>query len=757
MPASSSETRAKWRKRKRDQAAARKAKLKEQENDDVFEDNEEDDDPDLDPPQNHMEADDDHMEQMNHNAGRRESEKLFDGGVRISEFPIAIKREVSRPHSSVFRIVEAERSTLNGDSRGHGQGVPMLENLSYGQLQALSAVPRDSPALLGAQGEESASGSGSYVIAPPRITAGSGIIKRLGSAGRILVLPVHSEWFSLNSVHRLERQVVPHFFTGKSADHTPEKYMEARNFILARYMENPEKQLTVSDCHGVVAGVNNDDLTRIVRFLDQWGIINYCATSLKYEFRRDETYLCEDPNNSELRVPSAALKSIDSLIKFDSPKSRLKASDVYPELSCQHRDESDFDSSIREQLTEHRCNCCFRSIPTVYYQSQKEVDVRLCLECFHEGGFVPGHSSLDFVKENSMKDYGYVDGDSWSDQETLLLLEGVQLYNDNWNKIAEHVGSKSKAQCILHFVRLPLEAVPIDNIDVPSTSGSSSKDNHEKTDSNSNGFSKADDTDSELPFADSGNPVMHMVAFLASALGPRVAAACAHAALASLSKDGEGNGEPNSNKIGSWNPQEAEGVAVSAAKVRAAAKDGLNAAAMKAKLFADHEEREIQRLSANIINHQLKRLELKLKQFAEIETLLMRECEQMERTRQRIAAERNLMATTQFGFGVQRPKGLPGVASAGANNAPSRPQQAPAPQQPFMGGFGNNQQVHPHMSLMQQPGMYGLSPRMPLPNRPSPSTSNANANPMFNPGSNAQPLSGHPMHRPASGGKSNLG
>ena len=31
---------------------------------------------------------------------------------------------------------------------------------------------------------------------------------------------------------------------------------------------------------------------------------------------------------------------------------------------------------------------------------------------------------------------------------------------------------------------------------------------------------------------------------------------------------------------------------------------------MKAKLFADHEEREIQRLSANIINHQVKLVEL---------------------------------------------------------------------------------------------------------------------------------------------------
>jgi SWI/SNF related-matrix-associated actin-dependent regulator of chromatin subfamily C len=47
---------------------------------------------------------------------------------------------------------------------------------------------------------------------------------------------------------------------------------------------------------------------------------------------------------------------------------------------------------------------------------------------------------------------------------------------------------------------------------------------------------------------------------------------------------------------------------LSSEKVKAAAKAGLAAAATKAKLFADHEEREIQRLSANIINHQVELL-----------------------------------------------------------------------------------------------------------------------------------------------------
>ena len=46
---------------------------------------------------------------------------------------------------------------------------------------------------------------------------------------------------------------------------------------------------------------------------------------------------------------------------------------------------------------------------------------------------------------------------------------------------------------------------------------------------------------------------------------------------------------------------------LSSERVKGAAKAGLAAAATKAKLFADHEEREIQRLSANIINHQVQK------------------------------------------------------------------------------------------------------------------------------------------------------
>jgi hypothetical protein len=44
----------------------------------------------------------------------------------------------------------------------------------------------------------------------------------------------------------------------------------------------------------------------------------------------------------------------------------------------------------------------------------------------------------------------------WSDQETLLLLEGLELYGDNWAEIAEHVGTRSQ---VSHVVILPLNII----------------------------------------------------------------------------------------------------------------------------------------------------------------------------------------------------------------------------------------------------------------------------------------------------------
>lgn len=65
-------------------------------------------------------------------------------------------------------------------------------------------------------------------------------------------------------------------------------------------------------------------------------------------------------------------------------------------------------------------------------------------------------SPSDFILMEPADATGASSG-KWTDQETLLLLEALELFSENWNEIAEHVATKTKAQCILHFVQMPIE------------------------------------------------------------------------------------------------------------------------------------------------------------------------------------------------------------------------------------------------------------------------------------------------------------
>lgn len=104
----------------------------------------------------------------------------------------------------------------------------------------------------------------------------------------------------------------------------------------------------------------------------------------------------------------------------------------------------------------------------------------------------------------------------WTEQETLLLLEGLELYKDDWNKVCEHVGTRTQDECILHFLRLPIEDPFFEDAELGSALGPL-------------GYQP-------IPFSQAGNPVMSTVAFLASVVDPRVAAAAAKAAMEEFAK-----------------------------------------------------------------------------------------------------------------------------------------------------------------------------------------------------------------------------
>jgi SWI/SNF related-matrix-associated actin-dependent regulator of chromatin subfamily C len=88
------------------------------------------------------------------------------------------------------------------------------------------------------------------------------------------------------------------------------------------------------------------------------------------------------------------------------------------------------------------------------------------------------------------------------------------MYKDDWNKVCEHVGTRTQDECILKFLQLPIEDPYLEG----------------------NGSGLGSLAYPTIPFSQSGNPVMSTVAFLASVVDPRVASAAAKAALEEFSK-----------------------------------------------------------------------------------------------------------------------------------------------------------------------------------------------------------------------------
>merc|ERR1719215_1015487 len=286
----------------------------------------------------------------------------------------------------------------------------------------------------------------------------------------------------------------------------------------------------------------------------------------------------------------------------------------------------------------------------------------------------------------------------WTDQETLLLLEGMEMYKADWNKVCEHVGSRTQDECILHFLRLPIED-PFMEQSIDGTLGPLAF--------------------QPIPFSSSGNPIMSTVAFLASVVDPRVASSAAKSAMeefakikdevpsaimdshmklsaeakekgleapetvgleksgiAGTEKEEEGKDEDKEkekeekmetdegdvkkekedeeedkektkkdedkkDKAGEpKKPETAQDRLTKDAQLQSAASAALASAAVKAKHLAAVEERKIKSLVALLVETQMKKLEIKLRHFEELETIMDREREALEYQRQQLIQER---------------------------------------------------------------------------------------------------------------------
>ncbi|XP_061598629.1 SWI/SNF complex subunit SMARCC1b isoform X2 [Cololabis saira] len=457
-----------------------------------------------------------------------------------------------------------------------------------------------------------------------------------------IIIPSYTSWFNYNSIHAIEKRALPEFFNGKNKSKSPEIYIAYRNFMMDTYRLNPQEYLSSTSCRRNLTG-DVCSLIRVHAFLEQWGLINYQV-------------------DAESRpLPMGPPPTPHFNVLADTPAGLAP---------LQHK-------PLQVSASQH-----------MLYFPEKSREKPA--ECQNFG------LRSDIYARKHPKTKGANAGREWTEQETLLLLEALEVYRDDWNKVSEHVGSRTQDECILHFLRLPIEDPYLED----------------------SSASLGPLAFQPVPFSQSENPVMSTVAFLASVVDPRVASAAAKAALEEFSKVQEEAGDKASEvssqsektdlmdaeKLDSEPYQlplrvdgvkmepgvskmEADGVKrglsenmlgeerdgrvddddsigrregdgddgrrmmeldLVESSVTTAAAAALASAATKAKHLAAVEERKIKSLVALLVETQMKKLEIKLRHFEELETIMDREKEALEQQRQQLLQERQTFHTEQL-------------------------------------------------------------------------------------------------------------
>ncbi|XP_039130763.1 transcriptional adapter ADA2-like isoform X2 [Dioscorea cayenensis subsp. rotundata] len=100
----------------------------------------------------------------------------------------------------------------------------------------------------------------------------------------------------------------------------------------------------------------------------------------------------------------------------------------------------------------YHCNYCNKDISgKIRIKCTKCPDFDLCVECFSVGAEVTPHKSNHPYRVMDNLSFPLICPD-WNADEEILLLEGIEMYGlGNWTEVAEHVGTKSKTQCIEHY------------------------------------------------------------------------------------------------------------------------------------------------------------------------------------------------------------------------------------------------------------------------------------------------------------------
>ncbi|KAI9079659.1 hypothetical protein K1719_038280 [Acacia pycnantha] len=536
-------------------------------------------------------------------------------------------------------------------------------------------------------------------------------------------IPSHSRWFLWDDIHETEKTSLKEFFDGTSISRTPKVYKEYRDFIINKYREEPSRRLTFTEVRKSLVG-DVTLLRKVFLFLEKWGLINYGAplcdrgeNLIPEEGEKCKVKIEEGaPNGIRVVAMPNSLKPI-SVPNSKSTGNAVGSGFKLPPLTSY----SDVYGDLIRQK-ELSCGVCSDKCDSGHYKSTQDNFI-ICAKCFENGKYGEKKSSGDFKLMESNEDSGKHEA-VWTEGEILLLLESVLKHGDDWELVAQNVQTKTKLDCISKLIELPFGEFMLGSAPRHGNSNSangivnsakqvqsSSSDPQEtpktqdsipepKNESETNG-----DVVMESPskrqrvaspaLSDSSSSLMRQVGLISTVVDPHITAAAADAAIVALCDEnmcpreifnvdedyayGQSSlntpnghsarvleGDDGSDMERSTHSDMHEGSPMKddipmTLRIRAAIATALGAAAARAKLLADQEDREVEHLVATIIEAQIEKLQHKAKHFEELELLMEKEYAEIEELKNSLLSERIDVLQKTFSAGVPRWKDYPSL------------------------------------------------------------------------------------------------
>ncbi|KAI2469947.1 SWIRM-domain-containing protein [Annulohypoxylon bovei var. microspora] len=521
-------------------------------------------------------------------------------------------------------------------------------------------------------GEEPAAGADSVQEVKSKESIENAAREHLISQTHAIVLPSYSTWFDMNTVHSIERKALPEFFNSRNRSKTPAVYKDYRDFMINTYRLNPVEYLTVTACRRNLAG----DVCAIMRvhaFLEQWGLINYQVdadqrpSQVGPPFTGHFQVICDTPRGLQPWQPSADPIVLDGKKIQDTDQKAIAAATAAGERNLEigrniyeanakgaklTKTEGKTngeavtngatspagDESLTKPIVKVHCQNCGVDCTRVYYHlpeasSPNKAKYDVCPSCYLEGRIPNNQTNTQFVKMENKTYSTVLDRDApWTDAEILRLLEALERYDDDWAEISEHVGTRTREECVLQFLQLDIEDKYLET-EAPI---------HAPT-----GLSMLGKHGGHLPFSQADNPVMSVIGFLASLADPKTTAAAAKKSVEELQQGLRNKIDGGDAKVnGKGKEKEGDSMEIDANQettsttVANLASIPLAAMGARAGGLASHEEREMTRLLSAAVNVTLQKMELKLKFFDEMEGILQAERRELERGRQQLFLDR---------------------------------------------------------------------------------------------------------------------